>query len=203
MYYQVNADLSDGQLKKLAYAMKYQQPVTLQLEKSQLGKGKSELMLTQTQINRLKKAKNAARISFSVTQLKAQTGEGLLDSIIAIGKAVLPKALPILGSLGLAGATGAISGLANKAVAGKKKGGAIVLMVTKDDMKKILQLINQLEENGALPLDAHKVIMEQISRQEGGFIGTLLASLAGPLLANLLGGKGLERAGGGLTRAKN
>jgi hypothetical protein len=201
MYYQVNADLSDGQLKKLAYAVKYQQPVTLQLEKSQLGKGKSELMLTQTQINRLKKAKNAARISFSVTQLKAQTGEGLLDSIIAIGKAVLPKALPILGSLGLAGATGAISGLANKAVAGKKKGGAIVLMVTKDDMKKILQLINQLEENGALPLDAHKVIMEQISRQEGGFIGTLLASLAGPLLANLLGGKGLERAGGGLTRA--
>ena len=33
------------------------------------------------------------------------------------------------------------------------------------------------------------------NEQEGGFIGTLLASLAGALLPGLLGGKGLLRAG--------
>ena len=45
------------------------------------------------------------------------------------------------------------------------------------------------------------------SIQSGGFIGTLIASLAGSLLPSLLGGKGLYRAGtkpkkgGGLYRA--
>lgn len=201
MYYQVNVDLSDAQLRKLGYAMKYGESVTLEIQKSQLGKGKSELMLTKTQINKLDRTNSAVRIKLSVTQLKAQTGEGLLDSIIAIGKTLLPKALPILGSLGLAGATGAISGLANKAVTGKKKGGALPLMVTIKDIEMILDMIDKLEKSGALPKGTHQVISENVKQQDGGFIGTLLASLAGPLLANLLGGKGLERAGNGLTRA--
>lgn len=199
MYYQVNVNLTTNQLKKLGEAIQRKQPVTLELNRSQVGNGKSELMLTQTQVNRLNKTNKSIKIKFSVTQLKAQNGEGLLDSLLSIGKAVLPKALPILGTLGLAGATGAISGLANKAVAGKdKKGGSIPLMVTKDDMAMILKMIKKLENNGVLPTGTHMVIMDQIGMQNGGFIGTLLASLAGPLLASLLGGKGLKRAGDGV-----
>jgi hypothetical protein len=205
MYYQVNVELTDSQLQKLGYAMKHREPVVLEIKKSQLGKGKTELMLTKTQINKLDKTETATRIKFSVTQLKAQTGEGLLDSIIAIGKTVLPKVLPVLGSLGLAGATGAISGLANKAVTGKKKGGTVPLMVTSKDIKMILEMIGNLENNGALPRGTTEVITENIKQQNGGFIGTLLASLAGPLLASLISGKGLERAGDGLfqTGSKN
>ena len=47
------------------------------------------------------------------------------------------------------------------------------------------------------------MIKSEVAEQKGGFIGALLASLAGALLPSLLGGKGLTRAGHGegLARA--
>ena len=40
-----------------------------------------------------------------------------------------------------------------------------------------------------------------LKAMKGGFIGTLLAGLAGSILPSLLSGKGLKRNGGGLRRA--
>ena len=42
---------------------------------------------------------------------------------------------------------------------------------------------------------------KDLKLQKGGFIGTLLAGLAGSILPSLLGGNGLKRVGGGLRRA--
>ena len=54
-----------------------------------------------------------------------------------------------------------------------------------------------------VPKGTTEIIKSEMAEQKGGFIGALLASLAGALLPSLLGGKGLTRAGhsGGLSRA--
>ena len=65
--------------------------------------------------------KKNIRIKLSKTQLASQPqGSGLFDSIIKLVPKVLPFLKNVVAPLGLAGATGAISGLANKAVQKKR-----------------------------------------------------------------------------------
>ena len=54
-YHECELNLSEGQKAKLAKAMKDSSPITLRLSKDELV-GNDELMLTKTQISKLKKA---------------------------------------------------------------------------------------------------------------------------------------------------
>ena len=96
-----------------------------------------------------------------------QEGENIFRLALPFIKQVLPK---VLGTLGLAAASGAVSGATHKATSGGS------IPYTKKDNKIMQDLCKDME-------------------MEGGFIGTLLAGLAGSLLPSLLGGKGLYRAG--------
>ena len=99
-----------------------------------------------------------------------QEGENIFKLALPFIKRVLPK---VLGTLGLAAASGAVSGATHKATSGSS-------IYTKSDFD--------------ITDDLHKS-MYGSSIQNGGFLGTLIASLAGSLLPSLLGGKGLYRAG--------
>ena len=96
-----------------------------------------------------------------------QDGEGILSLALPFIKQVLPK---VLGTLGLAAASGAVSGATHKATSGGE------ISFTKKDNKMMQDLCKEM-------------------KRKDGFIGTLLAGLAGNLLPSLLGGKGLYRAG--------
>lgn len=211
-------DLTEFQLNKLHKAIEDKEETVLEISKNQLGKG-IEMMLTKTQVNRLKSMKNATRIKFSATQLRKQ-GQGLLDAIISIGKTLLPVAKNVLLPLGLAGATGAISGLANKAVKGKKgeglnragqglgragtpiEGGKVPIYLSKNEMEDLFTILHHLEDKNILAKKAAINVKNQIKEQKGGFIGTLLASLAAPLLGNLVGGLfGGQQSGSGIKQA--
>ena len=104
-----------------------------------------------------------------------QEGENIFKLALPFLKKVLPK---VLGTLGLAAASGGISGAVHKAASG----GSIY---TKSDYEITEDLYKKMHGS---------------SIQSGGFIGTLIASLAGSLLPSLLGGNGVAK-GNGLYRA--
>ena len=202
-------DFTDYQLKKIGNAIMSGGDAVVTIKPNQNNKGYA-LHLTERQIKKLDKAtkdnKNV-RIKLSKTQLASQPqGSGLFDTIAKLVPKVLPFLKNVVAPLGLAGATGAISGLANRAVQKKKgkgiaragqKGGTV--MLTPSTTQTIFKTIKELEKHNIVPEGLSEAVMNKIDQQDGGFIGTLLASLAGPLLGSLLGGNGITRAGKGLS----
>ena len=200
-------DLSDYQLKKIGTAIMKDEETVLTIKPNQNNRG-HVLYLTDRQVKRLDKAmrdNRNIRIKLSKTQLASQPeGSGLFDTIAKLVPKILPFLKNIVAPLGLAGATGAISGLANRAVQKKKgdgiaragqKGGTVNLSPC--TIQTMMKTMKELEEHGVIPRGVSEAAMDKINQQDGGFIGTLLASLAGPLLSSLLGGNGITRAGRG------
>ena len=108
--YRVN--LTAGQAESVAKAMKHKTPITLRLSYNNLLRGDETVNLTQSQINKLEKAKNkgvGADIKISKAQLrKFATSGGSIVNLFRIVSGVARKILPkILAPL----ATGAVSGL--------------------------------------------------------------------------------------------
>lgn len=188
-YVSYEFSLSENQKQKLANGKKNGEAVTIQIKKEQIG-GNDTLYLTPTQIKKVQQIQRSGRIKFSKTQMKAQTG-GFLSAIVPF----LPTIGKVLGSLALSGAAGAISGAANQAVKKKMSGTGISLHIPSNELKLIIESTDKLEQVDVVPKGTTEMIKSEISEQNGGFIGTLIASLAGALLPSLLGGKGLTRAG--------
>lgn len=185
--------LKESQKEKLIYGKQHGEAVTLQIEKQQMNSGSDKLYLTPTQIKKLRKMGNSARITLSKTQMKGQTG-GFLGAIIPFIRAALPMVGKVLGTLALSGAAGAISGAANQAVK-KKIGNGISLHIPSNEIQLLIESTDHLEQVNIVPKGTTEMIKNEMVEQRGGFIGTLIASLAGALLPSLLGGKGLSRAG--------
>ncbi len=182
-YKLVKVHLTESQKQKLIHAKRNGTEVTLRIKN---GSEDDELYLTSRQIEKIK---NGKQITLSKTQMSKQTG-GFLSAILPILKAALP-------ALGIAAASGALSGFTNQAVKNKMSGkGVITLHIPVNEARLVIETTSQLENNNILPKGTTEMIKHKMeNEQEGGFIGTLLASLAGALLPGLLGGKGLLRAG--------
>ena len=114
-YLEYGVSLSEGQKENLVKAIKTNSELTLRLKNNQLS-GRDELMLTKTQLNKIKKAiskKTGVDIKISKTQIRKSVRKGgsLFSSLALLGANALPyaakaasKALPAL-------ATGAVSAL--------------------------------------------------------------------------------------------
>ena len=104
--------LTDGQKRTLANANKNRLPLTLRLKNSQLS-GDFSLLLTQTQINRIKKASAVERgvdIKISKTQKSAQSKYGgFLGALAGLVRGLIPLISKVAAPL----ATGALLGLAS------------------------------------------------------------------------------------------
>ena len=99
-YTKVNVILTENQLSKLKHALANDIGITLRIDGNTVGDGNHELLLTQSQMNKLTNAYNPVNIKFSKTQLKkmAQSG-GNLGNILSKAIDWTPKALPALSSL--------------------------------------------------------------------------------------------------------
>ena len=194
--------LSKGQLEKLSRAYNNNSAITIRLTRNELS-GPHELMLTKTQINKLKKVMNqgtGSDIKISKTQIRKAVRQGgsLWGSLINLGSKLLPMAMPLAKKAIAPLATGALSGLASLGVDkifGKgQRGGFLIpmdkiaqlvaykhLLTTgqKKDILKSLQTVNGL-------------VMRPTKTQQGRSLGTLLASIGVPLLLNALTRKGLQ-----------
>ena len=198
IYHPYRVNLTAGQAESVAKAMKHKTPITLRLSYNNLLRGDETVNLTQSQINKLEKAKNkgvGADIKISKAQLrKFATSGGSIMNLFRIVSGVARKILPkILAPL----ATGAVSGLGETAIK-KAVGGSYQLspehvkMVV--DTPEIREQIKQL-----LPVAQQKKLVSSYKSgsglvlktgrgQKGGFLGSLLAGIGIPLIAKLFGG---------------
>ena len=205
-YFPYGVKLSEFQLKKLSKAFASRSPITLRLEKSDL-KGNDELMLTKTQIKRIKKAMGMNKgvdIKISKTQIRkvVKHGGSLWSSLAGLASKALPMVIPLAKKAAVPLATGALSGLAsvgvNKLFDGKGLhvyGGAFQIpnnmlqnlmnmadLLTKKQLSDVMNAIN-------MGLD---VIIKPTKAQTGRGIGTILASIGIPMLLDSILGKGLQ-----------
>ena len=198
IYHPYRVNLTAGQAESVAKAIKHKTPITHRLSYNNLMRGDETVNLTQSQINKLEKAKNkgiGADIKISKAQLKKfATSGGSIMNLFRIVSGVARKILPkILAPL----ATGAVSGLGETAIE-KAVGGSYQLspehvkMVVdtpeiRNQIKQLLpvaqqkKLVNSYESGSGLVLKTGR-------GQKGGFLGSLLAGIGIPLIAKLFGG---------------
>ena len=191
-YLEYGVNLSDGQKKSLAKAIKTGSELTLRLKNNQLS-GSDELMLTKTQANKIKKAvSNRTGVDLKISKShirKSVQGGSLFSSLAMLGAKALPyvtkaasKAFPALAT----GAVSALGSLGIDKIFGKGQSGGFLI-----PQNKIDQLIK------------YKDWINPTAKQSGGFLGSLLASIPLALeMGSKLFGKGLtmpRKAGHGLA----
>ena len=198
IYHPYRVNLTAGQAESVAKAMKHKTPITLRLSYNNLLRGDETVNLTQSQINKLEKAKNkgvGADIKISKARLrKFATSGGSIMNLFRIVSGVARKILPkILAPL----ATGAVSGLGETAIK-KAVGGSYQL--SPEHVKMVVdtpEIRNQIKQ--LLPVAQQKKLVNSYKSgsglvlktgrgQKGGFLGSLLAGIGIPLIAKLFGG---------------
>ena len=210
-YYPYGVSLSKGQLEKLSRAYNNNSAITIRLARNELS-GPHKLMLTKTQINKLRKAMSqgtGSDIKISKTQIRKAVRQGgsLWGSLISLGSKLLPMAMPLAKKAAAPLVTGALSGLASLGVDkifGKGQRGGFLI-----PMDKIAQLVSykhlmttgQKKDILKSLQTGNGLVIRPTKTQLGGFLGPLLASIGVPLLVNALTGKGLqaERTGSANT----
>ena len=209
-YIQYGFTFTNGQKESLAKAINKKIGYTLRLKLSQLS-GNDHLGITKTQYNKIMKAKSKGKnieLKLSKSQLTKNGGAiGALLSRMAPAALNLVKAYgpKLLGTLGLAAMTGAVSGATRKAVggggggSGKKSGGILALLGkifgfgTRPDNLTPEQILYLKQATGGLQLPGTRRAAGglQLPGTKRGGLGPLAAmtigSLAMPLISKLFG----------------
>ena len=68
-------------------------------------------------------------------------------------------------------------------------------------MEDIIKIVKSLEDSGLLLKGVTETVQNEVKEQKGGFLSMLLGTLGASWLGNLLTGRGMNRAGEGITRA--
>ena len=179
-YHPHGVKLSEGQKKKLAKAYKDKSAITIRLSKNEL-RGKDQLMLTKTQINRLAKSEKmgtGSDIKISKTQIRKAViyGGSLWSSLFSLGTKLLPyatkaasKAAPALGT----GALSALGSLGIDKIFGKgQKGGFLIPQNKIDQLIKYKSLLTKKQKEDILTAlqSGGKVVIKPSQKQSGGFL---------------------------------
>ena len=200
-YIEYGVKLTDGQKSKLASAIRNKSPITLRLKHSQL-RGSDELMLTKSQISKIKRSianGTGSDIKISKTQIRSSVkyGGNLFSSLASIGAKVLPYAIKGISKVAPALATGAASALGEiglnkifgKGITIPKKFFPMLPAIRGELTKSQIDLINKMYQSGG------RVVIKPTRKQvEGGFLGTL-AAIGIPMAINLVSkmfGSGLQ-----------
>ena len=197
-YHPYRVNLTAGQAESVAKAMKHKTPMTLRLTYNNLIRGAETVNLTQSQINKLEKAKNkgvGADINISKAQLRkfATSGGSIMNLfriVTGVAKKILPKILAPL-------ATGAVSGLGEVAIK-KAVGGSyqlspehVKMVVDTPEIREQIQRLLPVSQKKKL-VESYKcgsgLVLRTGRGQKGGFLGSLLAGIGIPLIAKLFGG---------------
>ena len=216
-YNRVNVKLSTSQLNKLKSAITNENEVVIRLSPNMIGDSNDqtnfphELLLTDRQVSSIRKAfanNSSVDIKFSKAQLSKMIQSGgflgkLLSPLLKTGlpliKNVLtPLAKNVLIPLGLTAAASAADAGIHKKILGS---GNTTLIISNKDMEDLIKIVKSPEDSGLLLKRVTESVQNEVKEQKGGFISTLLGTLASSLLGSLLTGKGIHRAGEGIVRA--
>lgn len=184
--------LTEGQVRKVANAHKNGAAVTIRLKAEQIGKG-TDLMLTKTQINHLKKAASAgkgAQLKMSMTQIKntMMAGGNLATTIGKLAIPLIRRAAPTIGKI--AATSGLSYGLEKmlKGIFGSGFGAQEVKLY------KMYNNMTAAQKKQLKDYMAANNMRTGSGNQKGGFLGTL-AAIGVPIAIDLITkmfGKGMH-----------
>jgi len=187
-YHPYKIALTDGQKKILQKAYVSKTAVTLRVKPGQIGRV-DELLLTATQISRLKKTAAAGKgmeIKLSQTQIQniAQRGGNLFSAVLGLPRPLIKPALGALASAGLSFGAGKVL----KKIFGKGFGPKEI------ELYKLVQQMTPTQKKAAEQYLVGQGLVVGGAAQYGGFLG-MLASIGVPLAIDLVRkiiGKGLQ-----------
>ena len=126
-------------------------------------------------------------------------GQLLKTGLPLIKNVITPLAKIVLIPLGLTAAASAANAGIHKKILGS--GGHTTLIISNKDIENLIKIVKSLEDLGLLLKGATESVPNEVTGQKGGFLSMLLGTLGTSLWGNLLAGKGINRAGGGILRA--
>ena len=210
-YNEVNAKLTDSQLKKLKNTVKNKTGATLRtsLKTFDGDNLRHEILLTTRQKTKLRNAFNN-NMSTDLKLSKAQISKiiqsgGFLGKLLGpllktglplIKNVIRPLAKKVLIPLGL---TAAADAGIHKRISGS---GNTTLIISHEEMNDIMKIVQALEDSNIFLKGVTKKIKNETRRQEGSSLGMLLGTLGATLLGNLITKKGIVRAGSGNKKGK-
>ena len=77
-----------------------------------------------------------------------------------------------------------------------------ILTISNDEIKDIIEIVKFLEDSSLLPEGITKTIQNEGKEQRGGFLSTLLGTQGASLLGDILAGRGINRDGKEIVRAR-
>ena len=186
--YEINISLSENQKKTLSKAYHEKETITLRLKKDALS-GPDTLLVPKTTVNRLEKNRKLNKgmdIKLAKTNIRKQVGGSLLSSILTLGRTLGPGLAKTLGMSALSGVVSEGASQLVKKISGgwTQTGGFLIpnakiqqLIANKHLLtdKQKRDILNALQTGSGVPIKPTK------KQQEGGFLGTLLASIGIPL----------------------
>ena len=174
-----------------------------------------ELLLTGRQVSSIRKAfsnNSSVDIKFSKTQLSKMIQSGgflgkLLGSLLKtelplIKNVITSWAKSVLIPLGLTAAAAAAAADAEILKKTLGSGGHTTLIISNKDIEDLIKIVKSLEDSGLLLKGVTESVQNEVKEQKSGFLSTLLGTLGASLLGSLLAGKGINRAGEGIVRAR-
>ena len=198
-YYPYKINLSQGQLEKLKRAIKNRSSISLRLSNKDLS-GNHQLLLTERQINKVKKKHMSKGVGMELRLRKAQisknlqSGGSVLSCLLQLGSKILPYATQAISKVAPALAIGAAQALGSLGI-NKIFGGFMIPQNKIDQLIKYKNLLSQKQKEDLMKAlqSGGRLIIKPTKVQSGGFLGTLLASIGIPLALKVLtGGKGLQ-----------
>ena len=202
--YKINVNLTQNQKKNLSNAYHKRETVVLRLKHSALT-GNDTLHVPQNIAKRLAKnrqLKKGMDIKLAKTSIRKQVGGSLLSTVLSLGRTFGPTLAKTLGLSALAGLASEGASQVVKKIAGKgvQKGGFLIpqnkinQLITYKHLltdKQKRDILNALQTGSGVHIKPTKV-------QQGGFLGTLLASVGIPLALEAIKkmtGKGAPQMG--------
>ena len=179
--YEIKVSLSPNQKKNLSNAYHKKETIVLRLTKDALS-GNDTLLVPKNVANRLAKnrqIKKGMDIKLAKTSIRKQVGGSLLSTVLSLGKTFAPTLAKTLGLSALAG----LASEGASQVVKKISGGLLVpqnkisQLITYKHLltdKQKRDILNALQTGSGVHIKPTKV-------QQGGFLGTLLASVGIPL----------------------
>ena len=190
-YNSLNVKLSNSQLNKFKSAIKNETEVVLRLSSNMIGDNETnflhKLLLTNRQVANIRKAfanHSSADIKLSkMIQLGGFLGR-LLGPLLKTGlplikNVIKPLTKSVLIPLGLTAATSATDAGIHKKILGS---GYTTLIISNDELEDVIKIVKSLEDSGLLLKGVTETIQNEVKKQKGGFLSTLLGILGASLL---------------------
>ena len=196
--HKINVHLSDeGQKRKLAKAYRGNEEVSIRISHSALS-GSDTLMVPMNTIKKLATSKDRGKgtvIKISKGNVRKQTGEGIFSSLMPVLRTVVPTVGKTLG-------LSAIAGLASEGASQlvKKITGGQIFRVPNKELYRLAMMSVLLNKGQIRDLaNAHQngsdMLFKITQKQVGNDIGSIIASIAIPMILDAIRGKGAGRSG--------